>query len=90
MYTPSDAYQESILKPVKSFNDVTIFHYTVPSQTYRATWTFVAFSDECACTERLVHMYVLNCHIRIVEFIVLTILLTFTVIYVTERIQSYR
>lgn len=52
----SDAYQESLLRPYRSFSDVAIFHYYVPSQVTRATWEFAAFMDYEKCIEREVHI----------------------------------
>ncbi|RWS13612.1 transmembrane protein 8B-like protein [Dinothrombium tinctorium] len=57
VYSPSDAYQESILKPIRSYSDVAIFHYSVPSQSSKASWTFIAFSDDSSCEEKIVHIY---------------------------------
>ncbi|XP_064477187.1 post-GPI attachment to proteins factor 6-like [Ornithodoros turicata] len=57
VYTPSDAYQESLLRPFRAFSDVAIFHFTVPAQTSRAAWQFVAFMDDRSCVARPVHIY---------------------------------
>ncbi|KAM7287184.1 post-GPI attachment to proteins factor 6 [Ixodes scapularis] len=57
VYTPSDAYQESILRPFRSFSDVAIFHFTVPAQTSRAAWQFVAFMDDKNCPAEPVQIY---------------------------------
>lgn len=57
MYTPSDAYQESLLRPFRTFSDVAIFHFTVPAQTSRAAWQFVAFMDDKHCPSESVHIY---------------------------------
>ena len=41
--TMPDSSQEGILKQYKSYEDVALFHYTVPSETTRATWEFASF-----------------------------------------------
>lgn len=50
------ASQEGSLHPFKSYSDVTIFHYTVPKEVYRATWHFAAFMDGKNCIPRKVYM----------------------------------
>ncbi|XP_065306941.1 post-GPI attachment to proteins factor 6 isoform X1 [Dermacentor albipictus] len=57
VYTPSDAYQESLLRPYRTFSDVAIFHFTVPAQTSRAAWQFVAFMDDKHCPSQPVYIY---------------------------------
>lgn len=57
VYVPSDAYQESLLRPFHSYRDVVIFHFSVPTQTIRAIWQFVAFMDDPSCASRNVHIY---------------------------------
>lgn len=57
VYTPSDAYEESILRPFRSYSDVAIFHFSVPQETKRAMWQFVAFMDDPSCVPRTVHIF---------------------------------
>ena len=41
--TLPDASQEGILKQYNGYDDVTLFHYSVPEETTRATWEFASF-----------------------------------------------
>ena len=41
--TMPDASQEGILKQYRSYEDIALFHYTVPPETTRATWEFASF-----------------------------------------------
>jgi len=52
-----DASQEGILKQYKSYEDVALFHYTVPTETTRATWEFASFQDDPSCPKRDVMIY---------------------------------
>ncbi|XP_023328883.1 post-GPI attachment to proteins factor 6 [Eurytemora carolleeae] len=52
-----DASQEGILKQYTSYDDLALFHYTVPSETTRATWEFASFQDEPDCPSREVLIY---------------------------------
>ena len=47
--TMPDASQEGILKQYHSYEDIALFHYTVPPETTRATWEFASFQDEPDC-----------------------------------------
>jgi hypothetical protein len=51
-----EASQEGMLRPYKSYADVTLFHYTVPPEVTRATWEFAAFMDNPKCPVKDVHM----------------------------------
>lgn len=53
-----DVYQESILRRYRSYGDVSVFHYYVPSQVTRATWEFAAFMDDPGCTPRQVYIHI--------------------------------
>jgi len=55
--TMPDSSQEGILKQYKSYEDVALFHYTVPSETTRATWEFASFQDDPDCPVREVMIY---------------------------------
>ncbi|XP_046406052.1 post-GPI attachment to proteins factor 6 isoform X2 [Ischnura elegans] len=55
-YLP-DASQEGILRPFRSYSDVTMFHYNVPPETLRATWQFAAFTDNPECPPKKVFIY---------------------------------
>jgi len=55
--TMPDASQEGILKQYKSYEDVALFHYTVPTETTRATWEFASFQDAPDCPVREVMIY---------------------------------
>ena len=56
--TMPDASQEGILKQYRSYEDIALFHYTVPPETTRATWEFASFQDEPDCPRRevLIHL----------------------------------
>ncbi|XP_054006508.1 post-GPI attachment to proteins factor 6-like isoform X1 [Hylaeus anthracinus] len=54
--TMPEASQEGLLHSFKSYSDIAMFHYTVPSEVLRATWQFAAFMDRQDCPERKVHM----------------------------------
>lgn len=54
--TLPQASQEDLLHSFKSYSDVTIFHYTVPKDVFRATWHFAAFMDDPTCQPRKVYM----------------------------------
>ena len=41
--TMPDASQEGVLKQYRSYEDIALFHYTVPPETSRATWEFASF-----------------------------------------------
>ena len=41
--TMPDASQEGVLKQYRSYEDIALFHYTVPPETTRATWEFASF-----------------------------------------------
>ena len=47
-----DASQEGILKQYKSYEDVALFHYTVPTETTRATWEFASFQVSSTFLEK--------------------------------------
>ena len=53
-----DASQEGILKQFRSYEDVALFHYTVPPETSRATWEFASFQNERDCAVREVHIWI--------------------------------
>ncbi|GLH12908.1 Uncharacterized protein GBIM_17566 [Gryllus bimaculatus] len=53
-----EASQEGMLHPYKSYADVTLFHYNVPSEVSRATWEFAAFMDNPHCPIKDVHIYI--------------------------------
>ena len=52
-----DASQEGILKQYRSYEDVALFHYTVPPETTRATWEFASFQNDPGCQVREVHIW---------------------------------
>jgi len=47
-----DASQEGILRQYRSYEDIALFHYTVPPETTRATWEFASFQDVADCPRR--------------------------------------
>ncbi|XP_014213234.1 post-GPI attachment to proteins factor 6-like [Copidosoma floridanum] len=51
-----EASQEGPLRSFKSYEDVVMFHYSVPKQVTRATWQFTAFSDNVDCPQRKVNI----------------------------------
>lgn len=53
-----EASQEGMLHPYKSYADVTLFHYNVPSEVSHATWEFAAFMDNPRCSVKEVHIYI--------------------------------
>ncbi|XP_071439145.1 post-GPI attachment to proteins factor 6 [Hetaerina americana] len=53
-----DVSQEGILRPFRSYSDITLFHYYVPPEVTRVTWEFAAFMDNSACPAKQVHVYV--------------------------------
>ena len=55
--TLPDASQEGLLYQFKSYSNVALFHYNVPSEVTRATWEFAAFQDDPSCPSRKVHIY---------------------------------
>ena len=55
--TLPDASQEGLLWQFKSYSNVALFHYNVPSEVTRATWEFAAFQDDPSCPKRKVHIY---------------------------------
>ena len=55
--TMPDASQEGILRQFRSYEDVALFHYSVPPETTRATWEFASFQDEAGCPRREVMIY---------------------------------
>ena len=55
--TLPDASQEGLLWQFKSYSNVALFHYNVPSEVTRATWEFAAFQDDPGCPKRKVHIY---------------------------------
>lgn len=55
--TMPDSSQEGILKQYKSYEDVALFHYSVPAETTRATWEFASFQDDPDCPVREVMIY---------------------------------
>jgi len=52
-----DASQEGILSQYTSYDDLALFHYTVPPETTRATWEFASFQDVVDCPSREVMIY---------------------------------
>ncbi|KAJ8678765.1 hypothetical protein QAD02_014552 [Eretmocerus hayati] len=55
--TIPESSQEGALQPFNSYQDVIMFHYTVPKQVLRATWQFSAFMDSSKCPQREVHIF---------------------------------
>nr|CAD7423182.1 unnamed protein product [Timema monikensis] len=53
-----EASQEGLLHPFKSYADITLFHYNVPPEVYRATWEFAAFMDNPKCAVKEVYIFV--------------------------------
>ena len=53
-----DASQEGILKQYRSYEDVALFHYTVPPEVTRATWEFASFQNDPDCAVREVHIWI--------------------------------
>ena len=53
-----DASQEGILQQFRSYEDVALFHYTVPPETTRATWEFASFQNDPDCAVRDVHIWI--------------------------------
>ncbi|ODM99932.1 Transmembrane protein [Orchesella cincta] len=49
--------QEGLLRPYRSYADVTLFHYYVPNEVSRATFEFAAFMDSRNCPVRDVYIY---------------------------------
>ena len=52
-----DASQEGILKQYGSYEDVALFHYSVPPDTTRASWEFASFQNEPDCEVREVEIW---------------------------------
>lgn len=62
-----DASQEGILKQLRSYDDMALFHYTVPPDTTRATWEFASFQDVEDCPGREVLIYLQHGSFPVVE-----------------------
>ena len=52
-----DASQEGILKQFGSYEDVALFHYSVPTDTSRASWEFASFQNDPDCEVREVEIW---------------------------------
>jgi len=48
--------QEGLLRPYRSYADVTLFHYYVPKEVSLATFEFAAFMDSPNCHARNVYV----------------------------------
>jgi hypothetical protein len=53
-----DASQESLLWQYKSYANVALFHFIVPTEVTRATWEFASFHDKEGCPSRRVQIYI--------------------------------
>ncbi|KAG8230769.1 hypothetical protein J437_LFUL019540, partial [Ladona fulva] len=53
-----EASQEGILRPFRSYSDLTIFHYDVPVEVTQVTWEFAAFADSPTCLAKEVQIYI--------------------------------
>ena len=51
-----EASQEGLLRPYRSYADVTLFHYYVPREVSQANFQFAAFMDDPGCPTREVYM----------------------------------
>ncbi|XP_025266403.1 post-GPI attachment to proteins factor 6 isoform X1 [Camponotus floridanus] len=66
--TLPQASQEDLLHSFKSYSDVTMFHYTVPKDVFRATWHFAAFMDDPTCQPRKVYI-----HLKVGSYPIITL-----------------
>ena len=66
--TMPDASQEGILKQYRSYEDIALFHYTVPPETTRATWEFASFQDEPDCPRREVMIHLQHGSFPVIYF----------------------
>ena len=63
-----DASQEGILKQYRSYEDVALFHFSVPPETTRATWEFASFQNDPACAVRDVHIWIQHGSFPVAQF----------------------
>ncbi|XP_011494444.1 PREDICTED: uncharacterized protein LOC105359529 [Ceratosolen solmsi marchali] len=52
-----EADQQGVLHSFKSYEDLVVFHYSVPKQVLYASWQFSAFANNEKCPARNVHVF---------------------------------